>query len=614
MKFIVLPSTGDVAGVSIERLARTRLEVVHRASGRPWIIGDWDEGDVYKARIGNRRVVLLGRFLMDEPALLRVLDSAESLSDLSRITEEIPGSYHLVAELDEGVRIQGTLSSGRQIFYSNRGSPVLAASDPALLLPFVGREWDRSILASRLIAPWPPWPVSEIPVWKGVSALAPGHFLQVDSRTGTARQVRWWSPEEPHLTLERGAELLASAVHDAVRSRGRGRTTVSADLSGGLDSTGLCFVAAATGVPLVTTRWQATDVADEDEAWARKAERRLPGARHLTFDRRSAPGWFTELLPRSPGVHDHEGPFPWIRTRGRLVHAAEAVADEGSRTHLTGHGADELFFATPLNLHSLARTHPAKVPAHVLGYQALYRWRTAPTLRGLADSSTFSAWLGKVTDSLRAPLREFSAGPDFGWGLSGRMARWVAPEAVEAASEALRRDDVLSRGPLSRYRAQHASWQDARLCGDTLRKVNHITRVHGVSWEAPYLDDRVMRIALSVRFDQWSMPDRYKPLLVEALRGTAPPEILERSTKSEYSAEAYTGLRRSREAVAELCDGMRLEEHGLVDAEAFGGTVFNPPSSSFGIIPVINTLACESWLRSIEDGSREKDLVSILEG
>ena len=46
MKFIVLPSTGDTAGVTIERLARTRLEVVHRASGRPWIIGDWNEGDV----------------------------------------------------------------------------------------------------------------------------------------------------------------------------------------------------------------------------------------------------------------------------------------------------------------------------------------------------------------------------------------------------------------------------------------------------------------------------------------------------------------------------------------------------------------------------------------
>ncbi|GAA4623022.1 lasso peptide isopeptide bond-forming cyclase [Actinoallomurus vinaceus] len=604
MQFLVFPDSVAGAAVADAVPDRTHQTVIVHPSGRPWIIGRWRDGEIVLAAEGPRRLALLGHTSVTPQRLSTSLQRIRTVSDLDALAGTVPGSFHLVAALDGVVRVQGSISSARQVFYGSIAGTTVAADRPQCLSALTGSGIAEELLPVRLLAPWPPWPLSERCLWRGIDALGMGHYLEM-SQDGRARTVRWWSPPEPSLPLEAAAERVRAALSDAVAARAGSARTISADLSGGMDSTSLCFLAADRTDHLVTTRWEAADPADEDQAWAGRAAAALPDARHLVLARSSAPVWFAGLTEPDPDI---EAPFAWIRTRARLAYMARQVAEHGSATHLTGHGGDELFSNTPLYLHTLARTNPLRAVRYLRANRAIYRWPAGATVRALLNRSSFGHWLATSAESLIAPVREFGVAPEFGWGISYRSAPWASGDAIAAARRQLREAALSDPEPLAPLRAQHAALQDVRLCGDTLRRVDRHTCRFGVSWHAPFVDDRVVEAALSVRFEDCAMPDRYKPVLTAAMRGIVPDHVLGRSTKSEYSADAYAGLRRHRTELLDLCDDMRLARLGLVDARVLRSTLESLPHSSITLMPLISTFACEIWLRSLPATSRVADL------
>ncbi|MFC5183575.1 asparagine synthase-related protein [Actinomadura harenae] len=83
-------------------------------------------------------------------------------------------------------------------------------------------------------------------------------------------------PEPPVRAL--GVARVRRALHDAVAVRAHGRTSLSADLSGGMDSTSVCFLAAGKVERLLTVRAESGDPGDEDGQWAGLAAAALPHA------------------------------------------------------------------------------------------------------------------------------------------------------------------------------------------------------------------------------------------------------------------------------------------------------------------------------------------------
>ncbi|WP_146159490.1 asparagine synthase-related protein [Allonocardiopsis opalescens] len=601
---MVLPDSPGGAAVPVAAALLEAAEgpagvsVIPHASGRPWIVGRWPVGAVTWAVAGRRRAAVFGPSSATEEWLRRALDGATTVAGFDTPVAGLAGGFHLIASIDDRIRVQGSLSTARQVFFADIAGTPVAADRPQTLAALIGGAPRPELLAGRLIAPWVPWPLNEECLWKGVEALPAGCYLEMSVGRG-CRAVRWWTPPDPDVPLAAGAERVRTALNDAVAVRTQGRRTVSADLSGGMDSTSLCFLAAGSVPRLVTTRWEAADPADEDRDWADRAAVELPGSEHLVLLRGTAPTWFEGLSAPDP---DTEAPFAWIRTRSRLVHMARQVAAQGSTLHLTGHGGDELFLANPLYLHTLVRTHRLGALRYLRAYRAMYRWRLGPTLPALLRDESFGAWLSALAERLTDPIREVGAAPSFGWGIGYRLPPWATPDAVDATRALLRETAQTAPEPLSRLRAQHAALQDVRLCGDTLRRVDRLTSRHGVSWHAPFVDDRVVEAALAIRFEDVAMPDRYKPALVEAMRGTVPDAVLGRRTKSEYSAEAYDSLRRHRDELLGLCEDMRLARLGLVDADALRSTLLALPPSSFTLMPLVATFACEVWLRAVPIG------------
>jgi asparagine synthase (glutamine-hydrolysing) len=122
----------------------------------------------------------------------------------------------------------------------------------------------------------------------------------------------------------------------------------------------------------------------------------------------------------------------------------------------------------------------------------------------------------------------------------------------------------------------------------------------GVTLAAPYYDDRVVEAGLAVRPQERITPWRYKPLIIEAMRGVVPDESLTRQTKANGSGDEEPGLRRHRADLLAMFEDSRLARLGLIDAGAVRETLARPlpPSLQLGMLD--QTVACEVWLRSLE--------------
>ncbi|GAB2592496.1 lasso peptide isopeptide bond-forming cyclase [Streptomyces capparidis] len=611
MEFLVLPDTERAAGLlpgTADPPAGTGPapdagQVLTHASGRPWVAGRWRRDEAVLITAGSRRLLVLGRTRLDAAAAERRLASARSPHDLDALARRLPGSVHLVASMDGRVRVHGSVSTARQVFHADVAGLTVAASGQGRLASLLGHRFDDGALTLRLLTPGAPWPLGARPVWRGVGAVAPGAWLEL-TPDGGHRTHRWWTPPEPELPLEDAARQVREALCEAVEVR-TGHGALSADLSGGLDSTVLCYLAASRGADLLTFHWTPADAANEDTAWARRAAADLPCARHRFVASDARPEWLAATQDRSPaGRVRPEGPPRWHRNLAQMEHLSRSAAVEGSRLHMMGVGGDELFSPPFAHWWSLVRERPLHGLATVRRLRTANRWSRGDTVRYLADRRSFAAALADAADGLTAPVPRPND-PPHGWGVQVRMPPWAEPGAVDAARRLLREAAGDGAEPLHRDRAQHQVLEMVVASGGALREANAALTALGVPWEAPYLDDRVVEAALRVRVADRGARGRYKPVLAAAVRGLVPERVLQRRSKGEFSAELHEGLRRNRGALVRWCEDLRLARLGLVDAGALRDALLAPMPHVTDLTPFENTLACESWLRAAGAGDHE---------
>jgi asparagine synthase (glutamine-hydrolysing) len=154
--------------------------------------------------------------------------------------------------------------------------------------------------------------------------------------------------------------------------------------------------------------------------------------------------------------------------------------------------------------------------------------------------------------------------------------------------------------PLAEGRGQHRELEGMRFMSRITRQFDQMASRVGVTLAAPYYDDRVIEAGLSVRPQERITPWRYKPLIVEAMRGIVPDESLNRQTKANGTGAEDPGLRRHRADLLALWEDSRLGRLGLIDGPALRELCTRPlpPQLQLGVL--YQTVACEVWLRSQE--------------
>ncbi|GGV42646.1 lasso peptide isopeptide bond-forming cyclase [Streptomyces spectabilis] len=598
--FVVLPDTDAAAAVAAKALSHAAQSLLHR-SGRPWLVGRWTPETIVTGECGDTRVAVIGDHAVSAQEAVRAATaaaSAASLAALDRVSATWAGSFHLVASGGGRVRAQGGAVELRRVFYTNPALPrsgrvSLAADRADVLAELVGAELDERRLALELLTSGVPYPLSGSPMWRGVDAVPGGHSLSLDAG-GRPRVTRRWAPPDPLVPLAEGAVRLREALCAAVEARTRARDLVTTDL-GGLDSTAVCCAAARGDAKVVAYTAAIHDELGDDVYWARRTTEALETIEHhvvpahdvaMTFDGIDT---LDDLL---------DTPSMLTVDRNRRMHIVALAAARGSGLHLTGLGGDELLAGTPARLHELIRTHPRTALRDLRGYAAKYQWSRWATLRQLLDRRPYRAWLDRVARDLTAPPPPADE-PLLDWSIPPRMPPWATPDAVAAVRELLR-SRLADAEPRGRGHGEHRELVAMDGISQWTRHIGQMAAPLGVTVAAPYYDDRVIEAALAVRTPERITPWRYKPLIVEAMRGIVPETSRTRDTKANATFEEEAGLRRHRGELLALCDDSRLARLGLVDARILREWCRKSLSAETESYLLHTTVACEVWLRSRE--------------
>ncbi|MFD1152411.1 asparagine synthase-related protein, partial [Saccharothrix hoggarensis] len=368
--FVVLPDCEAALAVAAALDPGATARRLDHASGRPWLIGHWDPRDLVVGSAGRTRVALVGCCPASAEEVARMAGRTRTAADLDGAARSLPGSFHLVASVDGVVRAQGTAFGVRRVFHARVGDVDVVADRADVLARLAGSGVDERRLAACLLFPAAPPALAGASLWRGVSAVPEDHCVLLGER-GRARTVRWWEPPRPTTSLARGAPLVREALTAAVAARVRSGRTVSADLSGGADSTAVCALAVALTGRLLTFTVASADVSDDDAEWAAVAAAGLTGVERLVVTDDDLPRPYADILV--PGVARDE-PYPDIHLRAEDVARARLLAARGAELHLTGDGGDEVLHAPASYLPELLRRHPWTAYSHLRGLRALHAW------------------------------------------------------------------------------------------------------------------------------------------------------------------------------------------------------------------------------------------------
>jgi asparagine synthase (glutamine-hydrolysing) len=589
--FALFPDCGAALAVASRLGARAERTVTH-PSGNPFIVGDWitsaearNDHGLFVALIGHTPVG--ARELTAHIAGLREIDAVD------RLTARLPGDFHVVVEAHGEIHARGTASGMRRLFHATADGTTVAANRADVLARLFDTPVDDDVLALRLLD-FVPHPLGDVPLWRGVHAVVPGEFLRFGR--SVPRTVRWWEPPQNHVPLAEGAQALRGALDQSVRMRVDAAGSVSADLSGGLDSTAVCALAAGVSrEPLPVLTMPSRDPGDDDVHWARLAAAEIDGLEHILLDIDDIPLFYSGLLDVCGPVDE---PLPTILDQPRQLVGHDGLLARGSRLHLTGMGGDHVLWGHPAHHRDLLTTRPLTALRSIRGYRAQNRWSLRETLAVLTDRRPYGQWLADIADDVTSP-RPAPHSPDvFGWDIPPRLPVWATADAAASVRRSLR-EAARTAEPRGATRALHNELHTLHHGTRATRILHQVAEHSGLPLASPFLDDAVVEACWSVRSEERATPWEFKPLLKSAMRGRMPDTLLRRTTKGEASADAANGLRENRERLAGLWRDSLLAKAGLVDADKLLDITLRPSSPELRHGGLDATLACEIWLRTI---------------
>ncbi len=428
--------------------------------------------------------------------------------------------------------------------------------------------------------------------WEGVRSVPPGHAL-VLSRGRAAAEPYATAVDTPR-DFPSAASRLREALTEAVSLRTRQARVVTADLSGGLDSTTVAVLAGPQRPVFTVTYTDRRICNDDDVRHADTAVQATPGLeQHMVHGDDSALpyGRLTDIPPTDAPCLD-------VLTLARRTTYLTPAARRGSTVHLTGNGGDAVLSTSPAFLadlvtsgrhreavrETMARARLWKVTAHRL-LRAVY---------ALGRSSYPEALL-LLADQLNGTgKRPTGLASTFSWTVPSAAVSWLLPEArVRLARRIAELERSASRNePPGQWR----DWRGLRWFGAGHAQYVAVGELLGLDIASPFLDNSVVRATLTLPSWQRAAARQLKPQLRAAMAGRLPESILTRRTKATFTSHGYAGLRAHREELRALLEGSRLAALGLLDsAKAIAALERGAEGLPTSLAALDSVLAAEAW-------------------
>ncbi|WP_157529100.1 asparagine synthase-related protein [Nocardia sp. NRRL S-836] len=547
-------------------------------------------------------LTLIGQCPVGDDQVRQDLAEAIRTGELTALTRW-PGSYLVLVRTRDELVAFSDLAGQHPLYFHHDGTRLvfgtgLLATAAAAGLPAAPDA--EVVLAEIFCAAVPSLVPGRTPV-VGVRRLEAAQAMRVTA----AGDLRLWTYDE--LGHDEGQDVagcaagLASELDTAVGWRMRAHPRVSADFSGGLDSTSVAFLAVRhrqdRRLPVFVYSHPAADAGDLPHA--------LSGARlnpllELTVVRGGSDTLaYQDLTAAAPTDVPDFAVAVHARNRLRLRHAAAS----GSFLHLGGEGADALLVAPPAYLGDLAgRFQFRQLVADASAWGAARQESSAAIVARavrLAKTSMSAALRLYATELDRSHVRHPRWIDAISWWPGpGVESSWLAPRARTTLVELVRQRAEAVRGDERRGVADFQAAHDLRRSAEVQHRLDRLAREHRIWPQAPFLDNNVIRACTRVPTRQRAQGATLKPLLREAMRERVPSAVLTRQSKGNYCAEDNLGVRRAARELRQRLPTSPLAELGLIDPDAVLSTLHRASAGTEMPFPALNRLvAYDVWLR-----------------
>jgi asparagine synthase (glutamine-hydrolysing) len=412
-------------------------------------------------------------------------------------------------------------------------------------------------------------------LFNGIRKLPSGTWLKV-GQDGSTEERRYWDVWDDVEPIESGsddeiAERVLAELRTAVGLRKISDVPVGVFLSGGLDSsTNAALFSEGESRPVRTFSigYDRDYQAYQNELdFARQMAVRIGSDHHecrLDVDD------LVDFLPRMVHLQDEPIADPVCVP---LFYLAKLARDNGVTVCQLGEGADEMFIGYPNWLQALARQRQDDWPlprflkkgaAAALGIAGYgHAWQTEYLRRGGSAEPLFWSGAEAFTEGEKQQLLS----PRLKRTLGG-LTSWAAIEPIRARFLA----GAWDRSPFS-----WMSYVDLhlRLPELLLMRVDKMTMGVGLEGRVPFLDHRLVALAMSIPSSRKVSGGRLKHLLKVAVRGLVPDALIDRRKQGfgvpvdELFAGRLSALAASQ--LGRFCDETDLLDRTAVERLLHGG-------------------------------------------
>jgi asparagine synthase (glutamine-hydrolysing) len=423
----------------------------------------------------------------------------------------------------------------KPLYYAMQdGTLYLASEVKALFAAGVRREWDSCGFGQQLFAFTHP----DRTLFRNVQPLPPGHYLAADHRG--IRIVRYWDPGYPEsldpltqVQEEYAVCEVRRLLQESVQLRLRADVPVVYSLSGGIDSSAVLGIGAASSAAAGTAFTIAFEDPDFDEsAVARRMANSVAARIHvIPADGRVLAENFSNAACHAEtlGVNLH-GVARYVLCR--------AIAAAGYKVALTGEGADEVFGGY---MHWRQDLCPKPTPEEP--FQALEGVR--------ARLGFVPAWLRKL--AIERSVRRLFLSADYAHSLSSSDLYGAFVDQFDVTQ---------LRGRPTLFQSMYL-WTSSVLPNYILF-AERLEMAHGVEARLPYLDHHLFEFVRGLSPDLL-IRTAEKHVLREAVRPFVPHEISARGKQPFLAPPIHLSGGPMREFATDIFHSRILHDSPFFD-------------------------------------------------
>lgn len=425
-------------------------------------------------------------------------------------------------------------------------------------------------------------------IYEGVRKVPAATLLEW-SEGGELKSREYWTPptasDESKPSFDEAVEEAERLFVRAVEMRLQADVPVGALLSGGVDSSLVCWAVAKLGGD-VTAYTVGTPGDPVDETEDARATAEALGIRHKVLDVSADDAPDVSELSAAYGE-----PFACASALG-MLRISRAVRQEAT-VLLTGDGGDDVFLGYPEHRHfqlaaRVARATPDLAARAWLASRGSFP-RTGPLKRVASFMNYAAGGLGAVADA-HDGLPSYRRAGMLGERLSDVN---VAQRSIEWSRES-------ARDLLTEFLAYD---RRTRFVGEYLTKVDGATMFHSLEARSPFLDQELWEFAAALPY-------------ALRLRGGTSKAVLREMARRRVGERVSTGRKRGfsipvgrwvagrwRAQVAEVLRDSLVEKHGWIRADAALAQLEESARRGHAPNQLWYVYVLESWLRHEQSGA-----------